>query len=102
MYADVKLLLLLFLHRTESKAITSWTVAELTRSLPKLLQPLLRSSKHYVKNKDSLLFHAQDSRDRNANAEENRNKLLQELQSLYSKAVPGDTSEETKQKHVAL
>lgn len=66
------------------------------------MHPLLRSSKHYVKNKDSLSFHAQTGRDRNANAEENRSKLLQELQRMYSDVVPGDTGVEKKQKHAAL
>lgn len=88
--------------RTETKAITTWPVAELTEILPKLMHPLLRSSKHYVKNKDSLSFHAQTGRDRNANAEENRSKLLQELQRMYSDVVPGDTGVEKKQKHAAL
>lgn len=59
-------------------------------------------SKHYVKNKDSLAFQAQDSRDRNANADENRSKLLGELRSMYSHAVPSDTSVEKKQKHAGL
>lgn len=88
--------------RTETKAITTWSVAELTRCLPKLMHPLLRSSKHYVKNKDGLLFQAQTARDKNANAEENRSKLLQELQSMYSDAVPGDTGVDKKKKHAAL
>lgn len=66
------------------------------------MHPLLRSSVHYVRNKDSLSFQAQTGRDRNANAEENRTKLLQELQSMYSDAVPGDTSVQKRQKHAAL
>lgn len=88
--------------RTETKATTTWSVSELTGTLPKLMHPLIRSSKHYVKNKDGLLFQAQTGRDRNANAEENRSKLLQELQRMYSDAVPGDTSVEKKKKHAAL
>lgn len=77
-------------------------MAELTEVLPKMMHPLLRLSKHYVKNKDGLSFHAQTGRDRNANAEENRSKLLQELQRMYSDVVPGDTGVEKKQKHAAL
>lgn len=82
--------------------MTTWTVAELIRFTPKLVHPLLRASKHYVKNKDSLLFQAQDTRDRNANAEDNRSKLLGELQRMYSDAVPSSTSTEKKQKHAGL
>lgn len=66
------------------------------------MHPLLRGSNHYVKNKDILLFQAQDSRDRNANAEDNRTKLLGELQKMYSDAVPSETSTEKKQKHAGL
>lgn len=88
--------------RTETKAITTWGIQELTRVVPKLLHSHLRSSKHYVKNKDSLSFHAQTARDKNANADENRSKLLQELRRMYSDAVPGDTDVEKKQKHAAL
>lgn len=66
------------------------------------MHPLLRASKHYVKNKDSLAFQAQTQRDRNANAEENRSKLLEELQRMYSDAVPGDTDAEKIKKHQGL
>lgn len=66
------------------------------------MHPLLRASKHYVKNKDSLSFQAQTQRDRNANAEENRSKLLEELQRMYSDAVPGDTDAEKIKKHQGL
>lgn len=77
-------------------------MAELTSITPKLLHPLLRTSKHYVKNKDCLLFQAQETRDRNANMEDNRSKLFGELQRMYSDAVPSDTSVEKKQKHAGL
>ncbi|KAJ4414794.1 hypothetical protein N0V82_007709 [Gnomoniopsis sp. IMI 355080] len=89
-------------NKTETKAITTWSVSELIRVTPKLVHSLLRTSNHYVKNKDSLSFQAQDSRDRNANADDNRSKLLKELQRMYSHAVPSDTSVEKKQKHAGL
>lgn len=66
------------------------------------MHPLLRSSKYYMKTKDCISFSAQTQRDKNANAEENRSKLLEELQRMYSESVPGDTSVEKKQKHKAL
>lgn len=66
------------------------------------MHPHLRSSKYYVKGKDCVSFAAQTKRDRNANAEENREKLLEELQRMYSDAVPGDTSVEKRKKHGAL
>lgn len=89
-------------RRTETKAITTWAVSELSQVVPKLMRPLLRSSKNYVKGKDCISFQAQTKRDRNANAEENRAKLLEELHRMYSDAVPGDTSVEKVQKHKAL
>lgn len=88
--------------RTETKAITTWSVSELQQVLPKLMHPLLRSSKYYVKAKDSVSFAAQTTRDRNANAEENRAKLIEALKSIYNEAVPGDTSVEKRRKHQAL
>ena len=89
-------------RRTETKAITTWAVSELSQVMPKLMRPLLRSSKNYVKGKDCISFQAQTGRDRNANAEENRAKLLEELHRMYTDAVPGDTSAEKVQKHKAL
>ncbi|KAL2274304.1 hypothetical protein FJTKL_03295 [Diaporthe vaccinii] len=89
-------------NKTETKAITTWAVSELSQVVPKLMRPLLRSSKNYVKRKDCISFQAQTKRDRNANADENRAKLLEELQRMYSDTVPGDTSVEKVQKHKAL
>ncbi|KAK7707603.1 hypothetical protein SLS64_007122 [Diaporthe eres] len=89
-------------NKTETKAITNWAVSELSQVVPKLMRPLLRSSRNYVKGKDCISFQAQTKRDRNANADENRAKLLEELQRMYSDAVPGDTSVEKVQKHKAL
>ena len=66
------------------------------------MQPHLRSSKFYVRGKDCMSFAAQTGRDRNANAEENRAKLLQELYTVYGDVVPGDTSVEKRKKHIAL
>lgn len=66
------------------------------------MHPLLQSSKYYMRSKDCIAFSAQTQRDRNANTEENRVKLLGELQRMYGDAVPGDTSVEKRQKHAGL
>lgn len=66
------------------------------------MHPLLQFSKYYMKSKDCIAFSAQTQRDRNANTEENRSKLLEELQKMYGDAVPGDTSVEKRQKHAGL
>lgn len=75
--------------RTESKATTSWTVAELSSMLPKLLHSRIRESRYYSRGSDSLSFQAQTQRSRDANARENRKKLYEEIMKLYSETVPG-------------
>ena len=86
-------------HRTESKAITTWTVKELEPLLPKLLRGGIRSSRFYAGRSDSLVFSADTQRHRASNAEENRRKLLAELRRLYQTIVPGESDPSKAQKH---
>ncbi len=88
--------------RTETKATTSWTVTELTAVLPPLLHPRLRASRYYSSRNDCLSLQAQTQRSRSANAEENRQKLFDELVGMYGDAVPGETSADKQQKHAAV
>jgi peptidyl-tRNA hydrolase ICT1 len=46
-----------------------------------------------------LTFQAQDSRSRDANAEDNRRKLTEEVMRIYKEATPAETSVEKKRKH---
>jgi peptidyl-tRNA hydrolase ICT1 len=46
-----------------------------------------------------LTFQAQDSRSRDANAEDNRRKLIEEVTSIYKDVIPAETSAEKKKKH---
>lgn len=62
------------------------------------MHPRVRSSKFYTKNTDSISFQAQTGRDRNANAEENRQKMFEELQNIYTEAVPGESSPDKRRK----
>ena len=78
--------------------MTAWRVGELFAILPKNLHPHVRSSRYYTETSDSLTFRCQRSRDRNKNAEENRDKLMDEITRMYEENTPNATSEEKKKK----
>ncbi|KAI1812201.1 hypothetical protein GGS20DRAFT_559097 [Poronia punctata] len=86
-------------NKTESKATTVWTVAELSKGLPKILRPALRSSRYYSMRNDSITIQAQTQRSRTANTDENRQKLMDELNRIYKEHVPAATAEVKAQKH---
>ena len=88
--------------RTESKATTSWSLEELSATLPKVLHSRLCSSAHYSKGNNTVSFQAQTSRSRNANAEENRRKLFDEIVRLYKETVPGEADPAKAKKHEAV
>ncbi|KAL2176649.1 uncharacterized protein P884DRAFT_31763 [Thermothelomyces heterothallicus CBS 202.75] len=89
-------------NKTETKATTTWPVPQLLGFLPKLLHAGVRESKYYSRRSDCLTIQAQTHRSRSANADENRRKLFEELQELYRKTVPGESSPETAKKYEAL
>ena len=70
--------------------------------LPKLLHSGLRESKYYSKRHDCLSIQAQTQRSRSANEDENHQKLFEELEALYRKTVPGETSPDKTKKYEAL
>ncbi|KAL4730310.1 hypothetical protein ACLX1H_002343 [Fusarium chlamydosporum] len=86
-------------NKTETKAITAYPIGQLLAVLPKSLHPSIRQSKYYTATNDSLTFQAQDSRSRDANAEDNRRKLTEEVIRIYKEATPAETSTEKKKKH---
>jgi hypothetical protein len=88
--------------RTETKAITTWPISQLTPLLPKIMHSYLRASKYYTAQKDCLSFQAQDSRSRTVNTEENVKKLWEEISRIYEEAVPSETSPEKRQKYAQL
>ncbi|KAJ4016891.1 hypothetical protein NW752_004025 [Fusarium irregulare] len=79
--------------------VNKYGLQQLYSMLPKLLYPSVRKSKYYTSANDSLTFQAQDSRSRDANAQDNRRKLTEELVRIYKDAVPAETSSEKKKKH---
>ncbi|RKU44468.1 hypothetical protein DL546_002459 [Coniochaeta pulveracea] len=89
-------------NKTETKAITTWPISQLTPLLPKIMHSHLRASKYYTTQKDCLSFQAQDSRSRTANSEENVKKLWEEISRIYEEAVPSETSPEKRQKYAQL
>lgn len=85
--------------RTESKATTVWPAKDLTAALPKLLRSSIRSSRYYTAGNDSWTIHAQTHRSKDANTDENHRKMAEEVERLYKKTVPGETSEAKREKH---
>jgi peptidyl-tRNA hydrolase ICT1 len=90
------------LARTETKATTTWAVPQLLSILPKLLHAGIRESKYYSRRNDCLTIQAQTQRSRSANADENRQKLFEELEDLYRRTVPGETRPEKAKKYEVL
>jgi peptidyl-tRNA hydrolase ICT1 len=88
--------------RTETKATTTWPIAQLLSVLPTLLHSGLRESKYYSRRSDCLTIQAQTQRSRSANTDENRQKLFDELDALYRQTVPGETTPEKAKKYEAL
>ena len=70
--------------------------------LPKLMHASVRSSRYYSNANDCIAIHAQTSRSRTSNADENRQKLFEELQRIYRETVPGESDPAKKQKYEAL
>ncbi|KAJ9130282.1 hypothetical protein NKR19_g9963 [Coniochaeta hoffmannii] len=89
-------------NKTETKAITSWPVSQLMSILPKMLHTGLRESRYYAERNDCISLQAQTSRSRTANADENHQKLFEEIQRLYEERVPSETSPEKRQKYAQL
>ncbi|KAK1658817.1 peptidyl-tRNA hydrolase domain-containing protein [Colletotrichum godetiae] len=89
-------------NKTESKAVTVWPIKDILPVLPKLLHQSIRGSKYYTARSDSLTFQAQTHRQRDANSEENQQKLIDEIIKIYQETVPGETSPDKKKKHAEI
>ncbi|OHF04432.1 peptidyl-tRNA hydrolase domain-containing protein [Colletotrichum orchidophilum] len=89
-------------NKTESKAVTVWPIKDILPVLPKLLHQGIRESKYYTARSDSLTFQAQTHRQREANSEENQQKLVDEIKRIYQETVPGETSPDKKKKHAEI
>ncbi|KAL2117459.1 hypothetical protein VTJ04DRAFT_7119 [Mycothermus thermophilus] len=89
-------------NKTETKATTVWPVPQLFSILPRALFDAVRESRYYTSGNDSITIKSQTQRSRSANASENRQKLFDEIQELYRKKIPGETSPEKEKKYEAL
>jgi peptidyl-tRNA hydrolase ICT1 len=76
-----------------------YPVKELLPLLPQALHKAVRSSRYYTASSDALTFHAQTSRSRGTNLDNNRKKLEDEISRIYREMIPGETSAESKEKH---
>ncbi|KAG7124387.1 hypothetical protein HYQ45_013667 [Verticillium longisporum] len=70
-----------------------------TKQKPRPSQHGIRASKYYTSRSDSLSFQAQTHRHRDANTDENLEKLLEEVQRIYRESVPGETTPGKRKKH---
>ncbi|KAK5995661.1 hypothetical protein PT974_04078 [Cladobotryum mycophilum] len=86
-------------NKTETKAITTYYVKELISTLPKSLHAELRCSKYYTAGNDSLTFMAQTHRSRSSNADENRQKLIDEVTRIYHEKTPSETNNDKTKKY---
>ncbi|RSL65082.1 hypothetical protein CEP53_003859 [Fusarium sp. AF-6] len=86
-------------NKTETKVTTAYPVRELLSKLPKLLHQSIRESRYYTEKSDSLTFHSQDSRSRDANAKDNYRKMIKEVCRIYEHVVPNETSKAKVEKH---
>lgn len=77
-------------------------MSELSEGLPNLVRSALRSSKYYSKRNDSIGIQAQTQRSRTANTDENRQKLIEEILTIYKERVPSATSQSKIRKYEAL
>ncbi|KAI1431905.1 hypothetical protein GGR50DRAFT_34203 [Xylaria sp. CBS 124048] len=89
-------------NKTETKATTVWSVAELSKGLPEVISRALKSSRYYTARTDSITVQAQTQRSRAANTDENRQKLIAELHRIYQEQVPAATSVQKIKKHEAI
>lgn len=67
--------------------------------VPAILHSGLRASRYYTKRNDSITIQAQTHRSKGANADENHDKLLEEIRRIYTETIPGETSEDSQLKH---
>jgi peptidyl-tRNA hydrolase ICT1 len=90
-------------NRTSSKATLTIPVSSLAKHLPPLVTEQLRDkSRYYAKNSDTLVISGQESRVAAKNEEDCWEKLSEHVQETAQKAVPGETSKETKDKWAKL
>lgn len=77
-----------------SKATLKVPLQSLLPLVPAILHPLLRSSRYLAERSQSLVIQSEESRKQTANVESCYEKLHQLLKSTAKEAIPGETSQE--------
>ena len=84
--------------RVNSKAQLRVPLDQLLPLIPSILHGGIRSSRYCAQKTDSLLIQSDDSRKQNANKDTCFRKLNDMLIDVYKSTVPGETSQEQKDK----
>lgn len=84
--------------RVNSKAQLRIPVDRLLPLIPEVLHKGVLSSSYYARNSSSLVIQADESRKQQANKESCYRKLNDLIMEVYHHTVPGETSEEQKEK----
>ncbi|KIX06820.1 uncharacterized protein Z518_04796 [Rhinocladiella mackenziei CBS 650.93] len=85
-------------NKVNSKAQLRVPVDRLLPLIPTVLHKGILSSRYYAENSSSLVIQADDSRKQQANKDTCFRKLNELIVDVYKHAVPGETSEEQKEK----
>jgi len=85
-------------NKVNSKAQLRIPVDRLLPLIPEVLHKGILSSSYYARNSSSLVIQADDSRKQQSNKESCYRKLNQLVVDVYQHAVPGETTEEQKEK----
>lgn len=85
-------------RRVNSKAQLRVALDQLLPLLPEVLHDGIRKSTYYAGKTNSLLIQSDDSRKQAANKDTCFRKLNELISDVYNRSVPGETSDEQKQK----
>lgn len=84
--------------RVNSKAQLRVSLDQLLPMLPSVLHDGIRQSRYHAEKTNTLLIQSDESRKQQANRETCYRRLNELIMDVYNKTVPGETSEEQKQK----
>lgn len=86
------------MNKVNSKAQLRVSLDQLLPILPTVLHNGIRKSTYYAGKTNSLLIQSDDSRKQTANRDTCYRKLNDLIMDVYNQSVPGETSEEQKEK----
>lgn len=84
--------------RVNSKAQLRVSLDQLLPMLPEVLHQGIRSSRYHAEKTNTLLIQCDESRKQIANKEACYRRLNELIMDVYNKTVPGETSEEQREK----